>query len=305
MQVAVLGPGGVGGLIGALLSRDGVPVVFVARPSTVEHLRMHGITVRSGRYGNFTIPADAATRCPTTADIVLVTVKATDLEAAVGELPRAGDSQPLLAPMLNGIDHVAALRAQFGVAAVAPATIRIESTRVAPGQIEHTSPFALVELAANPQTSDRVENLAAQLRNAGIDVTVRTDEAAMLWDKLALLAPLALLTTLARADLGTSRRVHRDDLLACVREIAEVANADGAAIDADRIIATLDAAPPTMQSSMQRDDVAGRPLELDAIGGAVLARAARDGIETPVTARIVSALRERSRERASAQSSRS
>lgn len=293
MLIAVLGPGGVGGLLGGLLARDGVPVSFVARPSTVEHLRAHGLTVRSERFGNFSIPVEATTQSPAAADVVLITVKATDLDTALQQLPPTGDGRALLVPMLNGIDHVAALRSRYGEAAVAPGTIRVETTRVAPGQVEHTSPFAAVELAANAQTADRVESFADQLRHTGVDVRVRTDEVAMLWDKLALLAPLALLTTLTRADVGTMRRDRHDDLVACVREVAAVANASGADIDADRVIALLDAAPARMQSSMQRDDAAGRPLELDAIGGAILSAADRAGIAAPVTAGIVSILRER------------
>jgi ketopantoate reductase len=44
---------------------------------------------------------------------------------------------------------------------------------------------------------------------------------------------------------------------------------------------------------MQRDQAAGRPLEIDAIGGAVLRRAAQAGIDVPVTARLVDELRSR------------
>jgi len=53
----------------------------------------------------------------------------------------------------------------------------------------------------------------------------------------------------------------------------------------------LDLAPETFQSSMQRDQDAGRPLELDAIGGAVLRAAAQAGIDVPVTTRLVEELR--------------
>jgi 2-dehydropantoate 2-reductase len=55
----------------------------------------------------------------------------------------------------------------------------------------------------------------------------------------------------------------------------------------------FDAAPEAMQSSMQRDQAAGLPLELDAIGGAVLEHAARAGVSVPVTTRLVEELRER------------
>ena len=48
-----------------------------------------------------------------------------------------------------------------------------------------------------------------------------------------------------------------------------------------------------MRSSMQKDAAAGRPIELDAIGGAVLRGAERAGVEAPVTARLVAELRAR------------
>jgi 2-dehydropantoate 2-reductase len=139
-----------------------------------------------------------------------------------------------------------------------------------------------------------VDHLVEQLVAAGFDVRVREDELPMLWDKLALLAPLALLTTHARANVGEVRTSRRDDAIALISEVAAVARAEGAAGDSEATVRLLDAAPPAMESSMQRDQAAGRPLELDAIGGTVVRRAARAGVPVPVTARLVDELRERS-----------
>jgi 2-dehydropantoate 2-reductase len=108
------------------------------------------------------------------------------------------------------------------------------------------------------------------------------------------LAPLALLTTHARANVGEVRTRRRHDALALISEVAAVARAEGAEGDSEATVRLLDAAPPAMESSMQRDQAAGRPLELDAIGGTVLRRAARAGVGVPVTARLVDELRERS-----------
>jgi 2-dehydropantoate 2-reductase len=115
----------------------------------------------------------------------------------------------------------------------------------------------------------------------------------MLWDKLALLAPLALLTTHARANVGEVRSRRREDALALISEVAAVARAEGATGDSGATVRLLDAAPPAMESSMQRDQEAGRALELDAIGGTVIRRAARAGVSVPVTKRLVEELRER------------
>src|SRR4051794_7649737 len=86
-NVAVLGPGGVGGLLGALLAREGATVTCLAGPSTVAVLNRDGIRVESGLFGDFTVPVRAAERLADPIDVVLVTVKATQLDDALDRLP--------------------------------------------------------------------------------------------------------------------------------------------------------------------------------------------------------------------------
>src|SRR5262249_48633085 len=153
----------------------------------------------------------------------------------------------------------------FPAEQVVAGAIRVESTRVAPGQIEHVSPFSWIDVASATAPGDRIDALATQLEQAGLDVTVRDNETVLLWDKLALLAPLALLTTHAAAPLGTVRDQRRADLTAMIGEVAAVAAAEGAPVDAEAILGLLDQAPAGLKSSMQRDVEANRPSELDAI----------------------------------------
>jgi 2-dehydropantoate 2-reductase len=237
---------------------------------------------------------DAAVRLEREVDFCLVTVKATQLDQALERVPAAALGNALVVPFLNGIDHVEHLRRAYPSSEVAAATIRIEVAKSGPGLIHQLSPFAAIDIAPPASRRREVEELAAQLTSAGLDVRVRDDETAMLWDKLALLAPLALVTTHARANVGEVRTGRRDDALAVISEVAAVARAEGATGDAEATVRLLDAAPPAMESSMQRDQAAGRPLELDAIGGTVIRRAARAGVPVPVTARLVEELRERS-----------
>jgi 2-dehydropantoate 2-reductase len=294
IRVAVLGPGGIGGLLAALLARRGDHVLCLARPATAAHLAEHGLELRSPALGDAKVTVEAATRLDRPVDVVLVTVKATQLEAAIGAVPREALGDALVVPFLNGIDHMAWLRRRYPGDQVVAGTIRIESTRVGPGVIEHASSFAVVELAAaQPSRRDQVEALAARLAETGLDVTVRDDEAATLWSKLSVLAPIALVTTWTAAPLGEARARHTDELLAVAREIVTAARADGVDLDEAATVAILERVPDAMRSSMQKDAAAGRPIELDAIGGAVLRGAERAGTEAPVTARLVADLRAR------------
>ncbi|MFF4921465.1 ketopantoate reductase family protein [Kitasatospora sp. NPDC001261] len=292
LTVAVLGPGGVGGLIGGLLARDGHRVVCLAGEATAAAIARDGLRVRSAEFGEFTARVEAATELREPVDAVFVTVKETALAAALDRLPAEVLGTGIVVPLLNGLDHMAVLRERYPAARVVAGTIRVEAARTAPGRIEHTSPFAAIELGADAEPDSPVAEFAEQLRHTGLDVALREEETAMLWSKLSFLAPFALLTTRHASGIGTVRTEHRAELLAVLDEITAVTRAVGAPADAQTLLTSFDRIPGTMRSSMQRDVEAGRPTELDAIGGAVLRAADAHAVAVPTIARLVHDLTE-------------
>ncbi|MFJ9453776.1 ketopantoate reductase family protein [Kitasatospora sp. NPDC101447] len=285
--VAVLGPGGVGGLLAAVLSRAGHRVICLAGEPTARVLRRDGIHVRSPQFGEFTARVEARTELHEPVDLCLVTVKQTALTAAVERIAPEAVADGVVVPLLNGVEHAAELRRRFGEERVVPGVVRVESTRVAPGAVEHGSPFTEIDLAGPPE---RLADLAGMLRAAGVRTRVIEDEPTVLWGKLAFLAPFALLTTRHGLPIGRVRTEHRAELTALVAEAAAVGRFCGAAVDPDRTLALYDAFPAEAKSSMQRDAEAGRALELDAIGGALLRAADRQGVPVPLAARLVAEL---------------
>lgn len=184
LRVAVLGPGGVGGLLAALLARGGAAVTCLAGAATAEQLRTAGIRVESAHFGDSTTPVDAAERLTAPVDVLLVTVKATQLDDALERVPADVLGDALVVPLLNGVEHVDLLRHHYPEVGVVPATIRVESTRTAPGVIRHGSPFVTVDLVAVPGLEQRVRRLADALQEAGVPTRVGDDEPAALWSKL-------------------------------------------------------------------------------------------------------------------------
>ncbi|MGW3357352.1 ketopantoate reductase family protein [Streptomyces bungoensis] len=290
--VAVLGPGGTGGLLAALLSRSGHRVICLAGETTAGTLRDSGIRVGSRRFGTFTAAVEADTELREPVDACLIAVKHTSLDAALTRVPPTALGDALVVPLLNGVEHPTTLRARYRADRVAPAVIRVESTRVAPGVIEHGSDFVEVDLTGATAPRPRLDALASALTTAGVTTRVLADEAAALWAKMAFLAPFALLTTRYALPLGEARTRHREELESLVAETTAVSRACGAPADPAQALARYDAFPPAAKSSMQRDAEAGRPLELDAIGGALLRAADRHGVPVPVTARLVRELRD-------------
>jgi len=292
-SVAVVGPGGVGGLLAALLARTGTRMPCVGTEQSSADLRTHPLVVRSHKFGEFEAPVGAATRLDDEYDAVLLTVKATKLRESLRRIPAAAVGGALTVPFLNGVEHVSVLRQVYPAEQVVAATIRCESTRVGPGVIEHVSPFATVEVAPGSDPDGRARALAALLTRAGLDVRLRDDETDMLWEKLGFLAPLALMTTHAQASAGVVRTRRRAELEAVIGEVATVARAAGASVDEAGALEFFDNVPASMESSMQRDAAAGRPTELEAIGGAILRAAERTGTRAPTTAALVDDLRRR------------
>ncbi|GAB3213059.1 ketopantoate reductase family protein [Marinactinospora endophytica] len=287
---AVLGPGGVGGLLAGLLAHAGHRVTVVAQEQTASRLASAGLRVRSRLFGDFTTPIRAVPVLEERPDVLVVAPKATALDAALDRVPATLVHDALVVPLLNGIEHVTSLRTRWSAAHVVAASIRVESTRVAPGEISQTSPFAAMELARSGVPAARVEGLAALLADLGLDVGIGDDEGVTLWSKFHFLLPTALVCTHAGQPIGEVRGARRSDLAAVAREVAAVAERHGIRLDTDGVLGMMDAVPAATKPSMLRDREAGRPMELDALGGALLRAARQVGVETPVTARIVAEL---------------
>jgi 2-dehydropantoate 2-reductase len=291
--IAVLGPGGVGGFLAAALDRAGESVTVVAQETTAELIAAAGIDVQSVRLGDFTAHPRATASLDQAVDVVLVATKATGLSAA---LQRINAPPRLVVPLLNGLDHMEVLRAHFGAGHVAAGTIRIESDRPVPGRIVQTSPFLRVDLAADdPGLRPALEALAGILDRAGIPVAMGGSEAQILWSKLVRLNALACTTSASNQPIGFIRTDPRwrAALEGAINEAAAVARADGALIDPVARLGELDEAHPELGSSMQRDIMAGREPELDAIPGSVLRAARRHGLQCPTISRLVAEIEAR------------
>jgi 2-dehydropantoate 2-reductase len=285
--VAVLGPGGVGGLVAGALDRAGTPVVVVAQESTVEVIAARGLQVSSVRMGDFRAHPRAVARLEEPVGALVVATKATGLREA---LERIAVQPELVVPLLNGLDHLAVLRERFGAQTVVAGTIRVEADRPRPGVVVHTSSFLRIDMAsAYPAARLGMEALAETLERAEIPARVGESEAQVLWGKLVRLNALACTTSAFDKLLGEILNTPelRGELVGAIEEGCAVAAAEGADIDAADPLGELSAAHATLGSSMQRDIAAGRTPELDAIPGAVLRAAARHGVPCPTIARLV------------------
>jgi 2-dehydropantoate 2-reductase len=283
LRHGVLGAGGVGGFLGACFARAGREVVLLMRPETLA--RYDGrMRVESALLGSFRVGVSAAPVLDRPVDVLWVTPKATQLEAALALVPAELLGEAVVVPLLNGIDHVRHLRARLGAERILPGAIYVESERVEVGRVREKTPFVEFELAPHP----RAAAVCAEVEAGGLACRIGSTESAVLWRKLAALAPIALTTTAHRGPISAvlADPAWRRRLEACLREVASIVAAEGVQFDADAVLAAYERLGD-MRSSMQKDREAGRPLELDAIGGPVLRAARRHSLQAPATRELV------------------
>jgi 2-dehydropantoate 2-reductase len=261
----------VGGALAVQLALADEHVICVARDDTATVIARDGLTlVRDGT--ELHVTPDATARLDEPVELLLVTVKAPQLAAA---LDRIGGEPELTVPLLNGLEHMAPLRRRFRQ--VTAATIgRVEAFREGPTRIvQRESPLVTIAGAAVP----------APLRRAGVEVRLGGEETDVLWEKLARQAPLAVLTAVTGRPAGEVRADPR--LRAALEEACAVAVADGAMVTFAEQWSIIESLPAALTTSTARDVAAGRPSELDAIGGAVVRAGRRLGVPTPTFERLL------------------
>jgi 2-dehydropantoate 2-reductase len=287
LKHAVLGSGAVGMSLAADLARSGESVTLVMRRASLDSY--DGLLrVRGGRRAEVSLPVPAVDRLVSPVDVLWIAVKQPQLHDALRAVDSRSVDKALIVPLLNGIDHLPVLRAEFQDRVLA-ASIRVEARRSAVGEVVRDSLFTEIEMATPDPDAVAVRRLAEALRNAGIRCRLEADASAVLWRKLVFLAPMALAT----AGVGGTMAAVRSDpsagrlMLECAREAAAVATACGVPVDAEHVVRTLTLVPDRTTSSLQRDAEAGEPVELDAIGGALVRAGRRVGVRTPAVEELV------------------
>jgi len=286
MKHAVLGVGAIGGLVGTALASLGEDVTVVVRPATLSNFPAKLSLDRPS--GALTASARAVAALTEPVDVLWIATKTYQLQTALESVQA---SPHRVVPLLNGVDHIAVLRARFGQESVIPGTIAVEAEKLAPGHFIQRSPFVRLNLASSGESL--LGAIIGQLENIGFTCQFIPNEQTLLWGKVCFLAPLALVTTASGMNGGEilADAGWKQKLISMLGETCAVANASGAQVDAQKIQAVFESAPPGMRSSMQKDLVAGRQLELDAIGGPIVRGGERFGIDVSTIVKLMADIR--------------
>lgn len=287
MRVAVIGAGALGLYYGAMLLKAGHEVRFLLRRDYDAIIR-EGLTVTSPA-GDFVLERMRGFRDPAEmgeVDLVLVGLKTYANDVLV-ELcaPLAAKGAAILT-LQNGLGNEELLAAAFGAERVLGGIAFLCANRGEPGVVHHLGEgrIRLGELTGGP--SDRAEQIVKMFTAAGVPCEAVSDLTRARWEKLVWNIPfngLCALTGRDVTELLACPPAHAE-VIALMGEVVAGANAQGLTvpIDGEAFIANLIAMTMGMdhyRPSMMIDRLEGRPLELEAIYGISLRRAAERGVE--------------------------
>ena len=249
--------------------------------------------------GDFTVkvPATDDPASVGVCDYVFFCVKSFDTESAAARLrPLIGADTAVLS-LQNGVDNEEKLARVIGLDHVLGGAAFIFAGITEPGLIVHTGgPTSVTFGELDGQITERTQRLLDWCQRAGFDAEVTARIKTVLWAKLAFICAQAGMTAAVRLPIGEIREVDASwaGFEQLVAEVAAVADADGNPVPPDAqqgALALGRSVEPDTYSSLHDDLVAGRRMQLEALHGFVVRRAAQHGVPVPMTRAVYAILK--------------
>jgi 2-dehydropantoate 2-reductase len=287
MKILVMGAGAIGAYFGARLQQAGEQVIFCARGENLRALKDRGLEFKSYA-GDFSL-AVTATADPhefAPYDLVLFCVKSYDTASAARSLEGCLSPGGAILTLQNGVENELLLAEIFGRDAIMGGNARVGAELVEPGRIIHRT-GGLIEFGElDSRETQRAQQFAETFRRAAIFGTLTMSLGTIRWEKLLWNAAFNTVTTLTRRNVGA---VIDDPggvelLRALMHEIAAVARAEGVELHDAQVEAQITRSHASLRAvrpSTLQDSERGKPLEYEALCGAVTRTARRHAIATP------------------------
>ncbi|MDB6144225.1 MAG: 2-dehydropantoate 2-reductase [Pseudomonas sp.] len=279
MRILIVGAGAIGGYFGGRLLEAARDVTFLVRPGRAQELDRDGLIVRSP-LGNIHYPAPphvASQELSGRYDLILLSCKAYDLDAAMESFAEAVGPETMILPLLNGMAHIDRLSARFTRTNVLGGQCLISLDRDASGAIVHlndTNQLTFGEL--DGQTSTRIKRVTDALSGAGFEANLSANILQDMWEKWCFIATGAGITASMRSSIGDVLVAGGGSLvLKLLEECAAVAASAGYAIRPavqERFVKMLTQTGSKMTASMLRDVERGAAIEVEQVLGDLVAR---------------------------------
>lgn len=285
MKIGILGPGAIGSLVGSLIFKSGVEVVFICRNATASIINEKGINIKSDVYGDFKIYPKAISASNEIFDVIFICVKSYELQNSLKLISQNIGESTIIISLLNGIGHKEIITnlnyTNVVIGTIGAVEVSLDENR----DVIHSSiGKTLIEMATDSTClASSITSIAQLLIYAGFSVNILNSEIEVIWGKLIRLAAISTMTSIARASLGVVRNNPEFYSLMenVVRELCNIAETQQFSIQPEVVLAQIKLLPERLTTSMQRDILKGNQSEIDAILGVTIRLGQAKGVSIP------------------------
>jgi 2-dehydropantoate 2-reductase len=283
VRITVFGAGGVGSLLGGLLSTKH-EVTLIGRRDHIQAVSRDGLRLTGTVEGMFHPAARETAEGLGPQDVVLITVKAYDTDTAVREVAPLVGNHTLVASIQNGMGNAERLVRAFGPRSMVGVPV-LGATCLGPGGIQ-ISGLKEVAIGSTVGQHGNSVRLSGLLEECGVPSRISANIMSEVWSKAVVNASINPITALVGRENGS---ILRDDSLrqlsraACI-EGAMAAEASGVDLGSDPFDRVMDVIRTTAgnRSSMLQDVERGKRTEIDEINGVLVRSGESKGLEMPV-----------------------
>ena len=295
MKIAIMGAGGAGGCLGALLAKAGNDVSLIARGEHLEAIRTDGLKLIRPD-GEFIIEVDA-TDDPAEVgpvELVLYTVKSFHNRSVITTIKALMGEDTSVITLQNGVESHELLGSVLGQNSILPGANWASSHIKSPGVILEDVAARISFGELDDTESLRALDIRKVFRDAGIETELSLDPLQILWQKFIVQSSLSAITSASQTrpkellNFPDARNMFCD----AMEEALAVGLAKGINLPDNlpqESLAYIDKLPD-FQVSMHGDFEAGRSTELDALSGAVIRLGKQIGSKTPIHELLYSVL---------------
>lgn len=292
-RIGILGMGGVGGYFGGLLANayaesDSVEIIFIARGETQTMIAQNGLKIIADESEITVFPSIVSDDSAVIGklDYLICATKTYDIEESLLSIKKNITKNTIILPLYNGVDAPERISALFPDNEVLQGCVYIVSMIVSPGVIKKIGTYEKLFFGSTTAAIASLNKLQSIFEKASIESYLVDNIEETVWEKFIFISALASATTYLNQNIGeilksqSSRAVY----VSLLNEITMIAAVKGLNLPADIILQTilkLEKTPHDATSSMHRDLMAGRKIELYSLTEFVVNEGKKYEVETP------------------------
>lgn len=292
-RIGILGMGGVGGYFGGLLAKEysksnDIEIIFIARGETQKVIAENGLKILSDDNEMVVFPDLVSNDAEIIGklDYLICATKAYDIEDSLLSLKKAITKNTVILPLYNGVDAPERISTLFPENEVLQGCVYVVSMIDSPGVIKKIGPYETIFFGSTTASISKMNALQAIFKNASIESYLVDAIEETVWEKYIFISALASATSYLNQNIGEllNTASSRQFYVSLLNEITMIAAVKGLNLPNDIVFQTilkLEKTPQDATSSMHRDLMAGRKIELSSLTEFVVNEGLKYEIDTP------------------------